>query len=306
MANTRDIRRRIKSVKNTAQITKAMEMVAASKMRRAQQAAVAGRPYSEVLNHVLVSLRDRVDAIEHPLLEVREVKKTLVLLITSDKGLCGALNTNVLRDASLLDVKTTEFVVVGKKGASFLARTGRKMIADFTLPDHPTFLQTKPISKLCMEKFLSGEVDKVTVLYPQFVNTLVQKPVHLGLLPITAEKVQGTTALPLPHHSESAAAPVGSASAKAPEEQSISEYLFEPSSQEVLHAILPYYFHFEIFQKILDSRASEQSARMVAMKAATDNAKGLVKDLTLEYNKARQAGITTELLEISTAQMALG
>ena len=306
MANTRDIRRRIKSVKNTAQITKAMEMVAASKMRRAQQAAVAGRPYSEVLNHVLVSLRDRIDATEHPLLEVREVKKTLVLLITSDKGLCGALNTNVLRDASQLDAATTEFVVIGKKGASFLARTGRKMIADFTLPDHPTFLQTKPISKLCMDKFLSGEVDKVTVLYPQFVNTLVQKPVNLGLLPITAEKVQGTTSLPLPHHSESVAKAVESASDKAPEEQAISEYLFEPSSQEVLHAILPYYFHFEIFQKILDARASEQSARMVAMKAATDNAKGLVKDLTLEYNKARQAGITTELLEISTAQMALG
>ncbi|MBM3857263.1 MAG: F0F1 ATP synthase subunit gamma, partial [Verrucomicrobia bacterium] len=146
MANTRDIRRRIKSVKNTAQITKAMEMVAASKMRRAQQAATAGRPYSEVLNHVLVSLRDRVDATEHPLLAVREVKKTLVILITSDKGLCGALNTNVLREASNLDVNTTEFVAIGRKGASFLARTGRKMIADFTLPDHPTFLQTKPIS----------------------------------------------------------------------------------------------------------------------------------------------------------------
>jgi len=304
MANTRDIRRRIKSVKNTAQITKAMEMVAASKMRRAQQAATAGRPYSEVLNHVLVSLRDRVDATEHPLLAVREVKKTLVILITSDKGLCGALNTNVLREASNLDVNTTEFVAIGRKGASFLARTGRKMIADFTLPDHPTFLQTKPISKLCMEKFLSGEVDKVTVLYPQFVNTLVQKPVHLGLLPITAEKAQGTTAIPLPHHEASAAA--STAPTETPQEQSISEYLFEPSSKEILNAILPYYFHFEIFQKILDARASEQSARMVAMKAATDNAKSLVKDLTLEYNKARQAGITTELLEISTAQMALG
>ena len=304
MPNTRDIRRRIKSVKNTAQITKAMEMVAASKMRRAQQAAVAGRPYSEVLNHVLVSLRDRVDATEHPLLEVREVKKTLVLLITSDKGLCGALNTNVLRDASQLDVEATEFVVIGKKGASFLARTGRKMIADFILPDHPTFLQTKSISKLCMEKFLSGEVDKVTVLYPQFVNTLVQKPVHLGLLPITAEKVQGTVPIPPPHHTVPASAPAEAS--EAPAEPSISEYLFEPSSQEILNAILPYYFHFEIFQKILDARASEQSARMVAMKAATDNARGLVKDLTLEYNKARQAGITTELLEISTAQMALG
>lgn len=306
MSNTRDIRRRIKSVKNTAQITKAMEMVAASKMRRAQQAATAGRPYSELLNHVLVSLRDRVDATEHPLLALREVKKTLILLITSDKGLCGALNTNVLREASNLDVNATEFVVIGRKGASFLARTGRKMIADFTLPDQPTFLQTKPISKLCMEKFLSGEVDKVTVLYPQFVNTLVQKPLHLGLLPITAEKVQGKVSIPLPHHEASASVEEKDPEPETAVEKEMKEYLFEPSSQEILNAILPYYFHFEIFQKILDARASEQSARMVAMKAATDNAKSLVKDLTLEYNKARQAGITTELLEISTAQMALG
>jgi F-type H+-transporting ATPase subunit gamma len=305
MANTRDIRRRIKSVKNTAQITKAMEMVAASKMRRAQQAAVAGRPYSEVLNHALVSLRDRVETSEHPLLAVREVKKSLVLLITSDKGLCGALNTNVLRDASHLDVATTEFVVIGRKGASFLARTGRQMMADFTLPDRPTFSETKPISKLCMEKFLSGEVDSVTVLYPQFVNTLVQKPVHLELLPITAEKVQGAVPLPLPHHSVTLSASPETVAPEPSSEGSMTEYLFEPSSHEVLSALLPYYFHFEVFQKILDARASEQSARMVAMKSATDNAKGLVKDLTLEYNKARQAGITTELLEISTAQMAL-
>jgi len=306
MPNTRDIRRRIKSVKNTSQITKAMEMVAASKMRRAQQAAVAGRPYSEVLNHILVSLRNHVDALTHPLLEVREVKKRLVLLITSDKGLCGALNTNVLRDASHLDVDSTEFVVIGRKGISFLTRTGRKMIADFTLPDRPTFLQTKPISQFCIEKFLSGEVDQVAVLYPQFVNTLVQRPVTLQLLPIVAEKVQGTVPIPLPHHSEPIVQPVEPVATEASMEEPISEYLFEPSSREVLNAILPYYFHFEIFQKILDARASEQSARMVAMKAATDNAKNLVKDLTLEYNQARQAGITTELLEISTAQMALG
>ena len=166
MPNTRDIRRRIKSVKNTAQITKAMQMVAASKMRKAQQAAMAGHPYSLVLNRVLVSLRDMVSADSHSLLEVRPVKKTLVLLVTSDKGLCGALNTNVLREAMLLDPEKTLFVASGKKGASFLARTGRNMIADFALPDNPTFLQTKAISKFCLEKFLSGEVDRVEVLYP--------------------------------------------------------------------------------------------------------------------------------------------
>jgi F-type H+-transporting ATPase subunit gamma len=290
MANTRDIRRRIKSVKNTAQITKAMQMVAASKMRRAQQAALAGHPYSQILNRVLVSLRDMVSTDSHPLLEVRPVKKTLVLLVTSDKGLCGALNTNVLREAALLNKDATEFVASGKKGASFLARTGRKMIADFALSDSPAFLQTKAISKFCLEKFLSGEVDRVDVLYPKFVNTLVQKPTQVTLLPITDEKVTGVSP---------------SGGDKVVTETMGAQFLFEPQADEVLDSVLPYYFHFEVFQMILDARASEQSARMVAMKSATDNAKALVKDLTLEYNKARQASITTELLEITTAQMAL-
>ena len=284
MPNTRDIRRRIKSVKNTAQITKAMQMVAASKMRKAQQAALAGHPYSEVLNRVLVSLRDLVSEADHPLLESRPVKKKLVLLVTSDKGLCGALNTNVLREAASLDSKSTVFVSSGKKGSSFLARTGRDMIADFLLPDSPTFLQTKAVSKFCLEKFLSGEVDEVSVLYPKFVNTLTQKPVLLSLLPISKDKASG-----IDHDDKSSG----------------SQFLFEPDADEVLNAILPYYFHFTVFQMILEARASEQSARMVAMKSATDNAKNIVKDLTLEYNKARQASITTELLEITTAQMAL-
>jgi F-type H+-transporting ATPase subunit gamma len=284
MANTRDIRRRIKSVKNTAQITKAMQMVAAAKMRKAQQAALAGHPYSEVLNRVLVSLRDNVSQGAHPMLEQRPVKKSLVLLVTSDKGLCGALNTNILREAALLDQASTLFVASGKKGASFLARTGRSMIADFTLPDAPSFLQTKSISKFCLEKFLSGEVDSVSVLYPKFINTLMQKPVLEPLLPISGSAAAGTS--PVEGGQE-------------------AQYLFEPDADQVLDTVLPYYFHFTVFQMILDARASEQSARMVAMKSATDNAKSLVKDLTLEYNKARQASITTELLEICTAQMAL-
>ncbi len=284
MANTRDIRRRIKSVKNTAQITKAMQMVAASKMRKAQQAALAGHPYAEVLNRVLVSLRNHTGEGSHPLLESRPVKKNLVLLMTSDNGLCGALNTNVLREAALLDESSTLFVSSGKKGAAFLTRTGRKMIADFPLSDTPSFLQTKAISKFCLEKFLSGEVDTVTVLYPKFINTLTQKPTLTHLLPISGiQEVEVVTK----QHLDAA------------------QYLFEPDASSVLNAVLPYYFYFTIFQMILDTRASEQSARMVAMKNATDNAKNLVKDLTLEYNKARQASITTELLEITTAQMAL-
>jgi F-type H+-transporting ATPase subunit gamma len=290
MASLRDIRRRIKSIKNTAQITKAMQMVAASKMRKAQQAALNGRPYALLLNRVLVSLRNRLEEKVHPLLEKREVKNELVVLLSTDKGLCGALNTNLFREATNFDPKTTKFISVGRKGTVFLARTKRNMIADFPLKEHPTFLETKAISKFFIEKFLSGEVDKVTVLFPRFVNTLTQKPTALILLPITSLEEAGlqqiATEPPIPE-------PEG-------------DIIFEPSPEKILENIVPYYVHFELFQMLLGTRASEHSARMVAMKSATDNAKEIVKDLTLEYNKARQANITKELLEISTAQLALG
>ncbi len=284
MPSTRDIRRRIKSVKNTAQITKAMQMVAASKMRKAQIAALAGHPYSQLLNKVLVSLSGTVEHGLHPLLEVREVNKELVLVVSTDKGLCGGLNTNIFREASLLNRDTTVYVNTGRKGKQFLARSKRQMLADFELIDQPTFLQTKLISKFCIEKFLSGEVDRVTILFSRFVNTLSQVPTRLTLLPISPLVVN---------------------QAVAEAHKGVAEYQFEPSAPEVLGAILPYYVHFGVFQAILDARASEHSARMVAMKSATDNAKSLVTDLTLEYNKVRQAAITSELLEITTAQMAL-
>jgi ATP synthase, F1 gamma subunit len=289
MASLRDIRRRIKSVKNTAQITRAMQMVAASKMRKAQEAALSGRPYAELLNRVLVSLRDRVDSSMHPLLEKREVKHELVILLSTDKGLCGGLNTNLFREVLNFNADTTSFITVGRKGTQFLARTRRKVIADFALKDHPSFLETKTISKFAIEKFLGGEVDKVTVLFPLFVNTLTQRPTAIPLLPITSLEEAG-----LVHDGGTPAAP--------PE----GGILFEPDAQSILDAIVPYYVHYELYQMLLGARASEHSARMVAMKSATDNAKQLVKDLTLEYNKARQASITTELLEISTAQLALG
>lgn len=290
MASLRDIRRRIKSVKNTAQITKAMQMVAASKMRKAQEAALSGRPYAELLNRVLVSLRDKVDPSLHPLLEKREGKNELVIMISTDKGLCGGLNTNLFREAAGFNVDTTKFISVGRKGTQFLARTKRNVIADFALKDQPSFLESKAISKFAIEKFLSGEVDKVTVLYPLFVNTLVQKPTVISLLPITSLEEAGLTA--------------GGEAVTSTEAS--GDILFEPDAQSILDAIVPYYVHYELYQMVLGARASEHSARMVAMKSATDNAKTLVKDLTLEYNKARQAAITTELLEISTAQLALG
>ena len=288
MPSTRDIRRRIKSVKNTAQITKAMQMVASSKMRKAQLAAQAGGPYEKLLNTMLLSLRDRVDHATHPLLADRDGERELVLLISTDKGLCGALNTNLLREALHLDPVNTEFVASGRKGVQFLSRMKRTMLADFALPDNPSFLQTKAISRFLMEKFLTGEVDRVSVLYSKFVSTLVQTPHKTQILPVAPEAAAGDASL-----------------LEAEKAESLGEYLFEPEPQQVLEALLPYYVHFEVYQMFLNARASEHSARMVAMKNATDNAKTLVKDLTLEYNKIRQASITSELLEITTAQMAL-
>ncbi|MDD5200025.1 MAG: ATP synthase F1 subunit gamma [Terrimicrobiaceae bacterium] len=284
MPSTRDIRRRIKSVKNTAQITKAMQMVAASKMRRAQTAALAGHPYAQLLNRVLVSLSGRVNHAAHPLLEERPVQRELVVLVSTDKGLCGGLNTNLFREALQFDAAKTDFVTVGRKGKQFVARTKRTLVADFEVGDHPSFLRTKQISKFCVERFLAADVDKVTVLFPLFVNTLTQTPRVFTLLPISPSIVNKDLA---------EAAPDGSV------------FVFEPDEEKILDAILPYYVHYGIYQTLLDARASEHSARMVAMKNATDNAKQLVKDLTLEYNKVRQAAITNELLEITTAQMAL-
>ena len=288
-ANTRDIRRRIKSIKNTAQITKAMQMVAAAKMRKAQSSALAGRPYADLIHRVLVSLSGRTNPELNELLEVRPVRRELVLVVTTDKGLCGALNTNLLREVAQFDKTKTAFVGAGRKGVQFLARNRNDLIADFALKDAPGLLDTKPISKFLIEKFSSKEVDRVSVLYTKFINTLTQRPTLQTILPISPAD--------LPHAAPGAENVGG---------ENQTEYIFEPSAADVLAGILPHYIHFQVYQMVLDSRASEHSARMVAMKNATDNAKQLIKDLTLEYNKVRQASITTELLEISTAQMALG
>jgi F-type H+-transporting ATPase subunit gamma len=290
MANTQDIRRRIKSIRNIGQLTKAMQMVAASKMRRAQQHALSGRPYAALLNRVLVSLQKRTDPRLHPLLNIRDVNKELVLIVSTDKGLAGALNTNLFREAANFDQTKSVFVVTGKKARQFVARTKRELLADFELKDSPSFVETKAISKFCTEKFLNREVDKVSVLYTHFINTVNQKPVVQTLLPISAFDL-----------------PKGEKSGDATDDvDPMLGYIFEPSAELVLDAVLPYYIQHQVFQMILDARASEHSARMVAMKNATDNAAQFIKDLTLEYNKMRQASITTELLEIATAQMALG
>jgi F-type H+-transporting ATPase subunit gamma len=267
-----------------------MQMVAASKMRKAQQHALAGRPYASLMNRVLVSLQKRTDHKLHPLLQVRPIKKELVLVFSTDKGLAGALNTNLLREAARFEPDKTGFVVSGRKARQFLARTKRELLADFELKDAPSFVETKPIAQFVTEKFLNREVDKVSVLYTHFINTINQQPVVQTLLPISdftlakGEEAESPT--------EGADPMVG--------------YLFEPNAEAVLDVMLPYYIQYQVYQMILDARASEHSARMVAMKNATDNAQEFIKDLTLEYNKMRQASITTELLEIATAQMALG
>ncbi len=292
MANTQDIRRRIKSIRNTAQITKAMQMVAASKMRKAQMHALAGRPYATLMNRVFVSLQARTDPKLHPLLQVRPVQKELVVVVSTDKGLAGALNTNLLREAANFDAAKTVYVVAGRKARQFLSRTRREILADFELKDAPAFIETKPIAQFCTEKFLAGEVDKVSVLYTNFINTINQKPTVRTLLPITNFEI-------------AQASPTEGATSGANDADPLVGYLFEPNPEGVLDVMLPFYLQYQVFQMILDARASEHSARMVAMKNATDNAQQFIKDLTLEYNKMRQASITTELLEIATAQMAL-
>jgi F-type H+-transporting ATPase subunit gamma len=297
-ANTRDIRRRIKSVKNTSQITKAMQMVAAAKMRKAQQRALHGRPYAEAMSKMLAALATAGGTAElHPLLQNRDtMKRELVLVIATDKGLCGALNTNLMREVAKFDPARTSFVVVGRKAAQFLSRMKRDLLADFELKEAFTFLESKQASKFIIEKFLSGDFDKVSVAFTDFISTLRQVPTVRTILPVQdfemseLEGEHGTKAAP--------------AAATAAENN--LEYIFEPSASGVLEGLVPHYVHFAVYQMVLESRASEHSARMVAMKNATDNAKQLIKDLTLEYNKIRQAGITTELLEITTAQMALG
>jgi F-type H+-transporting ATPase subunit gamma len=222
MANTQDIRRRIRSIRNTAQITKAMQMVAASKMRKAQQHALAGRPYAALMNKVLVSLQKRTDPRFHPLLAVRPLKKELVLIISTDKGLCGALNTNLFREASNFD-SATAFVVTGKKARQFIARTKRELLADFELKDSPAFVEAKPISKFCMEKFLRREVDKVSVLYTHFINTISQRTVVQTLLPISSfDLPKSETA-----HAESEG------------HDPMIGYVFEPNAEVVLDSMLP-------------------------------------------------------------------
>jgi F-type H+-transporting ATPase subunit gamma len=298
MANLQDIRRRIKSVKNTAQITKAMQMVAAAKMKKAQDQALAGRDYADLLNQVLVNLKENVDGDAHPLLEKREGSKELMLVVSTDKGLCGPLNTNLLKQVRANSSKETDYVTVGRKLRDQLSKAGRNLVADFEVPDPAPFVEVRPIAAFLTKKFLEGDYDKISVAFTNYVSTMTQDPTVVQLLPIDAETVGEK-------QDYEGIGKEGDVKDTDRESALGKDYLFEPDSEAVLDTLLPLFVNFQVYQMIVESRASEHSARMVAMKGATDNANKMTKELTLEYNKARQAAITAELLEITTAMKAM-
>ena len=279
MATTREIRRRIRSVQSTAKITKAMELVAASKMRRAQERALAGRPYAERLNWVLADLAETLPQMDpdtlHPLLRRREVRSAGMVLITPNRGLCGGLPGNMNRRASALTLELgvpTKLVAAGRKGRDFFRRTDVSIRADFDeLGDYPEYEDILPVARVVIDDYLSGEVDQVFLVYPFFVNTVTQEPRVSQLLPVEPPQEEATGAV---------------------------DYIYEPGRESLLAELLPRYIEVQIYEAILEGIASEQSARMVAMRNATDAANEMVDDLTLSYNKARQEQITRELLDI--------
>jgi F-type H+-transporting ATPase subunit gamma len=286
MNSPRDLRRRIKSIRGAAQITKAMQMVAASKMRKAQQAAVATQPFVRRLYRIQLSVTRRTRHFVHPLLEQREPRKTAVILVSADKGLCGALNTNIFRLAAQFDISSTLFITAGRKAAQFVARTRRQLAAEFAYGDSPTYQEARAIAAFARDLFLKAEVDRVQIVATRFINTLRQEPISIEYLPVGA-----ISGLRIP----------GVTSADDPGEDA-QDPLFEPAPDDVLSYLLGHYLNIYVYYVLLNAKASEQSARMVAMKNATDSAEGLIQSLTLEYNKLRQGNITRELLEIAGGQ----
>lgn len=280
MENPRDLRRRIKSIGTTMQITRAMQMVAASKMRKIQNAAVATRPFVQQLYRFQLAATRRLEDFHHPLLEVREIKKRAVIVVAADKGLCGPLNTNVFRLVNEFDPKTTIFITAGRKAAQFIARTRRQLVAEFPYGDTPKFAEARAIASFACDLYVKKEVDEVLICATRFVNTLTQTPYVIDYLPL----------------GEIHRIKVPEVESKGIEEGSV---LFEPSKEHVLNFLLGHYVNIFVYQVLLNAKASEQSARMVSMKNATDSADSLIRDLTLEYNMIRQTNITQEMLEIA-------
>ena len=283
MPDIRKVKRRIKGVQNIAKITRAMEMIAASKMRKAQERGLAGRPYSEKIEQVIADLAALPDVgLQHPLLQRRPVENIAVVHITPDRGLCGGLNANLNRRLAgfvLQQKNPVKVVAVGRKGRDFAVRYGCDMCAEFVqMGDQPRFLDTLPISHIVIDDYSNGEIDMVYISYAQFISTMVQKPVMKQLLPVEPAVI--------------------------PRAENV-DYIYEPGAGAVLGGLLPRFVEMEIYHAILESIASEQSARMVAMRNATDSASELIGDLTLLYNKARQEAITKELLDITGGVAAL-
>ena len=283
MAQIREIKRRIKSISNTSKVTHAMELVAAAKMRKSQEKALSSRPYTITLNNIIAEIRPKTHEKRHQLLTPTDAPNKLVVLITSDRGLVGGLNLNVIREAIKNQYQNVKFVIVGKKGLTSVAKTGAGVLASFLSDEQPFLALAKTLSRLVIGSFVTKEVNSVYVIYPDFVSTIKQIPTSFKLLPIELEEITSS------------------------ENNNISRdiLLFEPSPDRILENILPHYVLTRIYQALIEAKASEHSARMVAMKNATDAANDLVDDLTLTYNQARQEAITKELLDIVTAQSAL-
>lgn len=282
MASQRDIRRRIGAVKNIKQITRAMQFVAASKLKRAQDATLASRPYSDKLEEVLADLATVLSGEDHPLLVRRESGKRLIVLITTDRGLAGPLNTNTVRFAAR---EITEHpgdlavVTVGRKGRDAMRRARVPIEAHFSgFGDRPSFADVVPLARLITDDYLSGEYARIDIVYNHFVSTLTQRPTLAQLLPV--RPAEDTAGIPG------------------------NQFIFEPSAGAVLEQILPRYVATRLYQAVLEAKASEESSRMVAMKNATENAEDLIEDLTLSYNKVRQANITREMIEIASGAQA--
>lgn len=284
MPSVRDIRRRIRSVENTGKVTNAMSLIAASKMRRAQNATVQGRPYAEKIQEVIAHLaaQPREDGALHPLLAVRPVNRVGLLVITPDRGLAGGMHAAINRQAAQFILEQSapvRSIALGRKGRDFMARYGQDLLAVFTdLGDRPTVEDTLPISRMIIDQFTAGEVDEVYLGYTRFVSTVTQRPVVEKLLPVAPGELSGAGR---------------------------SGYIYEPDALTVLGELLPQFVDMQVYHALLESIASEQSARMVAMRNATDNAKSLADDLTLVMNKLRQDSITNELLDLIGGQMAL-
>ncbi len=285
MPSVREIGRRIRSVQNTAKITKAMSMIAASKMRRAQDMAVKSRPYSDRMRELLSDLvaqpqdEDQV----HPLLSRRDVKNTCLIVITPDRGLTGGLHSRINRISGQFSLEHNadiKVIAIGKKGRDFVVRTDQNLKAVFTdLGDRPLITDVTPVAKLVIDEYISGQIDDVYVVYARFINTTVQRVVVEKIIPVEPAQIDPINA-------------VG--------------YIYEPNSSHVLSELLPRYVEMQLYHSVLESIASEQSARMVAMRNATDNANDMVEDLTLVMNKVRQEGITKELLDIVGGAAAVG